>query len=66
MKRGVHETRHENLHGWRKIAKTFRGANNRLVVSQCPYGGFWLVEPFMMETMKGSWERRDKPAERKE
>ena len=34
MKRGVHENRHENLHGWRKIEK--------LSVVQTPLS--WLLD----------------------
>ena len=34
MKSGLHENRHENLHGWRKIKEYFRGSNTALGASR--------------------------------
>jgi hypothetical protein len=53
MRSELHENRHENLHGWRKIKESFRGSNTSLGASRFTYGVFWLVKGFMIPTVKG-------------
>ena len=45
MKSGVHENRHENLHGWRKIKKSFRA-------SKMPCRTFTIP---VMRLLAGEW-----------
>ena len=58
MKSDLHENRHENLHGWRKIKGFFRRSKNALGALRFTYEVFWLVKGFMIPTVKGLILRR--------
>ena len=53
MRSELHENRHENLNGWRKIKESFRGQNTALGALRLTYEVFWLVKGFMIPTVKG-------------
>jgi hypothetical protein len=52
MKSDLHENRHENLHGWRKIKEFFRHSKKALGALRFTYEVFWLVKGFISRPLR--------------